>query len=105
MRRFIIDTDTGSDDAIAIMMMLLSDDVQVEAVTTVCGNIGMEQATLNALATIEVVGKGSPPVYRGAHKPLMRELVTAQKCMAKTAWAIAGSSILWGNPKKTMRWM
>ena len=38
MRHFIIDTDTGGDDALALMMMLMGSGVQVEAVTTVFGN-------------------------------------------------------------------
>lgn len=100
MRCFIIDTDTGSDDAIAVMMMLLSDDVQVEAVTTVRGNIGLEQATLNALATIEVVGKGNPPVYKGSYKPLIRELVTAEKVHGEDGMGDCGLIHPKGQPQK-----
>lgn len=75
MRRFIIDTDTGGDDAIAILMMLMEEDVSVEAITTVSGNVEMEQATKNALATMELIGGDLPPLYKGAYKPLMRELI------------------------------
>lgn len=77
MRKLIIDTDTGSDDAVAIIMALKSADVKVEAITTVCGNVPLELATKNALMTIEVANGKKPPLYVGAAKPLMRDLVTA----------------------------
>ncbi|MCG7410496.1 nucleoside hydrolase [Paenibacillus sp. ACRRX] len=77
MRKIIIDTDTGSDDAVALMMALKSTDLQVEAITTVCGNVPIELATKNALMTIEVTNGQKPPLYVGAARPLMRDLVTA----------------------------
>jgi len=77
MRKIIIDTDTGSDDAVALIMALKSSNVSVEAITTVCGNVPLELATKNALMTIEVANGQKPPLYVGAAKPLMRDLVTA----------------------------
>lgn len=77
MRRIIIDTDCGSDDAVAIIMALKSDEILVEAITTVCGNVPLEYATKNALMAIEVANAKRPPLYVGADKPLMRDLVTA----------------------------
>ncbi|MFB0847471.1 nucleoside hydrolase [Paenibacillus oleatilyticus] len=77
MRKLIIDTDTGSDDAVALIMALKSADVKVEAITTVCGNVPLELATKNALMTIEVANGQKPPLFVGAAKPLMRDLVTA----------------------------
>lgn len=69
MRRIIIDTDCGSDDAVAIIMALKSDEVQVEAITTVCGNVPMELATKNALMTAEITNGQKPPIFMGAEKP------------------------------------
>ncbi len=77
MRKFIIDTDTGSDDAYALMMALECDEAEVVGITTVSGNVPLDKATKNALMTIEVCGKNTP-VYRGASKPLFRPAVTAQ---------------------------
>lgn len=77
MRKIIIDTDTGSDDAVALIMALKSKDIKVEAVTTVCGNVPLELATKNALMTIEITDAQKPPLYIGADRPLMRKLVTA----------------------------
>ena len=76
-RKWIIDTDTGSDDAVAILLALLEGSVDVLALTTVSGNVPMEQATLNCLQTMEVTGVITP-VYKGADRPLMREPVHAQ---------------------------
>lgn len=78
MRRFIIDTDTGCDDAVALMMALKEEDIKIEAVTTVCGNINRELATKNALMTIEVTDSQMPPVYPGSSHPLIRPLQTAE---------------------------
>jgi purine nucleosidase len=71
MRTFLIDTDTASDDAVAILMALAAPDVRVCALTTVAGNVGLEQATINALYTAEVAGSGVP-VFEGAAAPLTR---------------------------------
>ena len=71
MRKIIIDTDTGSDDAVALIMALKS-ELKVEAVTTVCGNVPLELATKNALMTIEIANGQKPPVYVGSAKPLMQ---------------------------------
>ena len=71
MRNFVIDTDTASDDAVAILMALAAPDVKVLAMTTVAGNVGVEQATRNALYTAEVAG-AEVPVHPGAAAPLIR---------------------------------
>lgn len=75
-RRFLIDTDTASDDAVALIMALRAPDVEVTAITTVAGNVDVEQATLNALFTAEICNS-AVPVYKGAAKPLQRELEDA----------------------------
>jgi purine nucleosidase len=71
MRAFLIDTDTASDDAVAILMALAAPDVRVLALTTVAGNVGIEQATRNALYTAEIAGS-DVPVFPGAAAPLVR---------------------------------
>src|SRR5881275_115029 len=75
-RSFLIDTDTASDDAVAIIMALRAPDVRVAAITTVAGNVGVEQATRNALYTVELCGP-STPVYAGAAHPLKRPYANA----------------------------
>jgi purine nucleosidase len=70
-RVFLIDTDTASDDAVALIMALRAPGVRVAAITTVAGNVDVEQATRNALYTAELCG-ADVPVYMGAAKPLLR---------------------------------
>jgi purine nucleosidase len=75
-RTFLIDTDTASDDAVALIMALRTPDVRVVAITTVAGNVNVQQATRNALYTVELCG-ANVPVYAGAEKPLLREYQNA----------------------------
>jgi purine nucleosidase len=77
MRHFLIDTDTASNDAVALIMALNYTGVQVEAITVGPGNVPTEQGVQNALYMLELCGK-HVPVYRGAEKPLMRPLSTTQ---------------------------
>ena len=78
MRPFLIDTDTASDDAVALVMALRAPDVRVEAVTVVSGNVPLGQATGNALYTLELCGAADVPVFAGAERPLVREPAHAQ---------------------------
>jgi purine nucleosidase len=71
LRTFLIDTDTASDDAVALIMALRAPDIRVAAITAVAGNVDVEQATRNALYTLELCG-ARVPVYSGADKPLVR---------------------------------
>jgi purine nucleosidase len=75
-RTFLIDTDTASDDAVALIMALKSPEVRVVAITTVAGNVDVHQAARNALYTSELCG-ADVPVYVGAEKPLLREFQNA----------------------------
>lgn len=72
MRRFIIDTDTASDDAVAILMAHRWPGVQVDAITIVAGNVPVEMGSRNAGYTVELCGKRTP-VYPGCARPLVRE--------------------------------
>jgi purine nucleosidase len=76
IRKILIDTDTASDDAVALIMALRSPLVEVLAITIVAGNVPVEQGTLNALYTAELCGS-EVPVYTGAARPLTRALETA----------------------------
>jgi purine nucleosidase len=76
-RHFLIDTDTASDDAVALVMAMRYPDVQIEAITVVAGNVPVDQWVQNALYTVELCQQ-SIPVYRGMPAPLIRPLETAQ---------------------------
>jgi purine nucleosidase len=77
LRHFLIDTDTASDDAVALVMALRCPGVQVEAITVVGGNVPVDQGVQNALYTVELCEK-QVPVYRGIAAPIVRLLETAQ---------------------------
>jgi len=72
VRRVIIDTDPGIDDTMAIMLALASPELRVEGLTTVRGNVGVEQCARNALTILEIAGHEDIPVAVGADKPLAR---------------------------------
>jgi purine nucleosidase len=103
----LIDTDTGSDDAVALLLAVAVGDVlttggsgvpaagdgdlptaggdnvpgaggDVRAVTTVAGNVPLATATRNALITLGLAGRADVPVHPGCDRPLTRPPSTAQ---------------------------
>jgi purine nucleosidase len=76
MRTFLIDTDTASDDAVAILMALADPQVRVAALTIVAGNVSLQQGARNALYTCEIAG-AETPVHLGAAAPLTRRHLDA----------------------------
>jgi purine nucleosidase len=77
-RRVIIDTDPGTDDALAILLALNSPEFKVEALTVVAGNVDSRQGLENALKIASLAGRCDVVVARGAHHPLNQKLITAQ---------------------------
>ena len=73
---FLIDTDAGSDDAVAILMALRHPAVDVRAITVVAGNVPLEQGVQNSLYFAELCG-ADVPVHPGADRPLLRQYVSA----------------------------
>ncbi len=76
-RPFLIDTDTASDDAVALILALREPGVEVRAITVVGGNVPLESGVQNALYIVELCGS-SVPVHAGAARPRLRPLETAQ---------------------------
>ncbi len=70
--KYFIDTDTASDDAVALLMALEWDDVEVLGISIVSGNMSVEQGSINARYTVELCQK-NVPVYVGADKPLVKK--------------------------------
>ncbi len=77
-KRVIIDTDPGTDDALAILLALNSPELKVEALTIVPGNVTAAQGLENALKLVSLAGRTDIPVAAGAQKPLLQKLVTAE---------------------------
>ena len=65
VRKVIIDTDTGADDASALILAAKSPEIEILGVTVLVGNVDLEQGTRNALAALEIAGCEAP-VYKGA---------------------------------------
>ncbi|ERI96379.1 MULTISPECIES: nucleoside hydrolase [Eubacteriales] len=70
MRHILFDTDTASDDAVALVMSLRCADLHIEAVTCVCGNITLPKVIRNARIAVEKAATYRPPVYAGMARPL-----------------------------------
>lgn len=68
--KVILDVDPGADDAIAMMYAYLSDKLHVKLVSVVGGNVGIDQATLNALFITENFASYNVPVVKGSGKSL-----------------------------------
>ena len=64
----IIDCDPGVDDAAALFLALSHKNVDIHAITTIFGNVGLQQTTINALKILEVAGRKDIPVFRGVEK-------------------------------------
>lgn len=78
-KKIIIDTDCGSDDAMAIAMALNDPAYEIVMISTVSGNVHVDQATINTLTTIEYADTYEPPVYKGLDKMLLKELIYAHE--------------------------
>jgi inosine-uridine nucleoside N-ribohydrolase len=77
-KRVIIDTDPGTDDAMAIILALNSPELKVEALTVVPGNVDGRQGLENALKIVSLAGRCDVIVAGGAQHPLNQKLITAQ---------------------------
>jgi inosine-uridine nucleoside N-ribohydrolase len=74
----LIDTDTGVDDALALILALRSPEVSVKAITTVAGNVEVEKCTRNVFRILRLLQVGETPIVaQGARKPLRRPLYSA----------------------------
>lgn len=97
MRHTILDTDPGIDDALAFMLALSSPEIEIEAVTTVDGNVSQQQEHENAKRLLEFLERPDIPVAQGAERPLLRSRTHAESYHGKTG---LGDAIL---PKAIMK--
>jgi inosine-uridine nucleoside N-ribohydrolase len=79
----ILDVDTGTDDAVALMIAALSPDLELVGVSTVNGNTTVDYTTENTLRVFDWIGMPGIPVYRGLDRP------------------IAGSQVERGRPRRS----
>ncbi len=76
-RPIIIDCDPGVDDAIALLLALSTDQLNLLAITTVAGNVPLSYTTANALKICELAGRRDVPIYPGCPRPILKPLHTA----------------------------
>ena len=77
-RKIIIDTDPGTDDAVAILLALAAPELEVLGLVAVAGNLRLGVTERNARALCEVAGRSEVPVYAGCARPILRAPVTAE---------------------------
>ena len=76
----LIDTDTGVDDAMALILAFRSPELSVKAVTTVAGNVEVEKCTRNVHLVLDLLQlKDRPIVAQGSAHPLSRPLFVASE--------------------------
>ncbi|MED4994337.1 nucleoside hydrolase [Bacillus safensis] len=71
-KKLILDVDTGIDDAIGILLAVKSEQFDILGITTVCGNVSVDAATLNTCKVLELVEADNIPVIKGSATPLLR---------------------------------
>ena len=77
-KKVILDVDTGTDDAIAIMTAVMSENLEVLGVCAVNGNRGIDFTTENTLRVVEYLGKDIP-VFRGCSLPMVVSLTEGRR--------------------------
>src|SRR5277367_4863383 len=77
-KKVIIDTDPGTDDALALMLALNSPELDVRAITVVPGNVTAAMGLENALRMVSLANRCDVPVAAGAQHPLFQKLITAE---------------------------
>lgn len=86
MRKIIIDTDPGIDDAVAIALAVKSDKLDVQLITTIAGNVDVNKTTKNALKLMEFFNVNIP-VAKGCATPLLKKLEDAADIHGETGMA------------------
>lgn len=84
-QRIIIDCDPGQDDAVALFLAMASpDELDILGITAVAGNVPLELTERNVRLMCDIAGHGDIPVFAGCDRPMIRELLTAEKVHGKT---------------------
>ena len=92
-KKIILDCDPGHDDAVAIMLAIASDDIDLLGITCVGGNATLENTKLNALKICSLLNRQDIPIYAGSDKPLKYDLVTAEHVHGKSGLDTDGEPI------------
>ena len=90
MRKIILDCDPGHDDAVAILLAAGNPDIELLGLTTIGGNHTIDKVTHNARQVLTIAGALDVPVYRGASRPLINDVVTAEDIHGDSGMEVHG---------------
>jgi inosine-uridine nucleoside N-ribohydrolase len=85
VRPLVLDVDTGTDDAVAIMLAALHPELDLRGVTTVNGNVEIARCTDNTLRVLDWIGRGDIPVHEGLARPIVREDFPTPRALKRDA--------------------
>ena len=100
MQKMWVDTDTASDDAVALILALKSKTTEVLGISIVAGNVPIDLGVQAALYTLEMCG-AKTPVHVGAHKPLVRNFSSAQNVHGSDGMGDIGLKLSGRKPTST----
>jgi inosine-uridine nucleoside N-ribohydrolase len=92
-RKLLLDVDTGTDDAVAVMLAALHPDLDLIACTTVNGNVAVHHCIANTLAVLDHVGRADVPVFEGLSRPLVRHDFPIPRAKEDLAGKIHGTTL------------
>lgn len=75
---FLIDTDPGTDDVIALLMLMARSDFEIDAICSVYGNVDIDNTSYNLEYLMSLVPNRRPSLFRGAAKPILGARKEAQ---------------------------
>jgi purine nucleosidase len=81
----IIDCDPGQDDAVALFLAMASPaELEILGITAVAGNVPLKLTQRNVRLMCDIAGRGDIAVFAGCDRPMVRELLTAEKVHGET---------------------
>ena len=84
-QRIIIDCDPGQDDAVALFLAMASPaELEILGITAVAGNVPLKLTQRNVRLMCDIAGRGDIAVFAGCDRPMVRELLTAEKVHGET---------------------
>lgn len=95
MRKIILDVDTGTDDAIAIMAAVCAPEIEVVALCSVHGNAEVRYTTQNTLNAAYAAGGSEIPVYPGSPEPMVKKL-TPSRAIPVEEPILSGTTVIDG---------
>jgi inosine-uridine nucleoside N-ribohydrolase len=98
-KKLILDVDTGTDDAVAVMLAALSPALELVACTTVNGNVEVEHCTDNTLRVLDHIGRSDIAVYEGYTRPLVRADFPIPRSVEDRAGKFHGKTLPLPEPK------